>query len=90
MPFVLAATAGVEAPTVTVPVGAAVLAAVAVKEVGATVALLAGAAVPLVLAAPAGVDAPLVGAGFGVSVAFDPPQATRTAATALAAIPHKN
>jgi hypothetical protein len=52
--------------------------------------------VPFVLTATtgvealAGVDAPLVGAGFGVSVAFDPPQAARTAAAAPAAIPRKN
>ncbi|HEY7907377.1 MAG TPA: hypothetical protein VIC60_00825 [Thermomicrobiales bacterium] len=90
VPFVLAATAGVDAPTVTVPVGTAVLAAVAVGALDDTVGLPTGTAVPLVLAALAGVDAPLVATGFGVSVAFDPPHAARTAAAALAAIPHKN
>jgi hypothetical protein len=90
VPFVLTATTGVEALAVTVPVGATVFAAVAVGALGATVALPTGTAVPLVLAALAGVDAPLVGAGFGVSVAFDPPQAARTAAAAPAAIPRKN
>jgi hypothetical protein len=59
----------VDAPTVTVPVGATVFAAVAVGT--------------LVLAA-------LVATGFGVSVAFDPPQAARAAAAALAAIPLTN
>jgi len=89
VPFVLAAIAGVEAPVVTVTPGGAVTTAVAVGRLGGAVGLPTGTAVPFVPAALAGVDAPLVAAGFGVSVAFDPPHAARTAAAALAAIPFR-
>jgi len=67
-----------------------VLAAVAVGALDGAVTVPTGTAVPLVLAAFAGVEAGLVAAGFGVSVAFDPPHAASTAAAALAARPLRN